>query len=1013
NNDGLKHLMNLSTAIHEGNLVEDVFTSYVEHTICIVHTEDNGLQDLMVEDEKSLIPFIERLKQVLGQNNVFVQVPPDQDMIARAKELEKDYHISFIAMHDVRYLNEEDYASFDCLTHLENKTTWSEASLTSKRQGKYVTGKDQLQSMYETYPQSMTHLEAVTKRCHISFQFHRQLLPQYPVPNEGDAATYLKQVCYERVQDKYAVLTDQVKNRLKKELDIIIRLGFADYFLIVADYVQYAKRKHIPVGPGRGSAAGSIVSYVLGITDVDPIQYNLLFERFLNPERVTMPDIDMDFSDRDREDIVHYVRQKYGDKYVAKIITFDTYGTRSIIRELLERMDIDPYDKTYIINELKGYKGQPLIQFIKENKSLTSYIKKVPILQTLFRHAIKLEGLPRHDSIHAAGIVLGKHPLTDYLPLMQGEDGGYVTQFPMNDLEQLGLLKMDILGLRNLSSIQDIVHSIERRTGERIHLNQLPENDRKTFQLLQEGKTNGIFQLESDGMKRVLKKLKPNSFEDIVALNALYRPGPMEFIDTFVERKHGKAFTYIHPSVKPILEETYGVLVYQEQIMQIAHTVAGFSLGQADVLRRAVSKKQRSIMNEQEKAFVDGAIQKGYEESIAREIFSWIVQFADYGFPKSHSVAYSKISYQLSFLKANYPIHFYTAMLNHVRASGEKVAAYVEEAKQQGIRILPPSINESYAPFTLEKGSVRIGLSLIKNVGISTVRHIVEERKNGKFTDLYDFCNRTNVKRNVLENLILVGAFDCIHHNRASLLASIDSILEKIELFGSNSLFDNGLTMIKDYTEKEDFTIMEKLSDEKQLLHLYVSEHPLASYRTLLNRKGFTSIAGVEQKRENEVIHLAGMIQAVRKITTKNGESMAFLELADETDTIDAVVFPKVYREVSPLLKEENIIETINKVSFRNGKKQLIINELTDLQMDAYDLSKEKLYIRLNQRQADEARSFLAKVAKEHPGNVPIIIYDPQTKSSYQLNEYFMIEKQKHIIHKIAAYFGLDHVALK
>src|SRR5690625_3818535 len=581
---------------------------------------------------------------------------------------------------------------------MKDHNRWTPSNIHPSVQNRHLRSSEEMKLIYDDFwPEPFNNTKVIQQTCNVTFELNKTLLPTYPTPNDVSAHKYLEQLCWESVGEKYHKVTKDVRNRLTYELEVIQSMGFSDYFLIVWDFVQYAKNSNILVGPGRGSAAGSIVAFILGITEVDPLKYNLLFERFLNPERISMPDIDIDFADDRRDEVIQYVREKYGDDHVAQIATFGTFGARSLLRELFKTMGIDQQDSYYILNFIPSHTSQSITDSIKKSRELKDYIKNSKKLKLLFKIAIILEGLPRHIYTHAAGVVISEKPLTNHVPLTKGTNETNLTQFQMDDLEAIGLLKMDFLGLRNLTFIDQILKSISYRTNQSVSINHIPTEDSKTFKLLQEGRTNGIFQLESQGMRQVLRKLRPTNFEDIVAVNALYRPGPMDYIDTYIERKaSNEDVHYIHSELKSILEKTYGVLIYQEQIMQITHKIAGFSLGEADILRRAISKKSSSIINDQKQAFVNGCLKNGYDRSIAEEIFLWIKRFSNYGFNRSHAVAYSKISYQLAYLKANYPKDFLAELLSSVGNQKEKVSQYIKEAKDLNIEVLPPSINKSF-----------------------------------------------------------------------------------------------------------------------------------------------------------------------------------------------------------------------------------------------------------------------------------------------------------------------------
>lgn len=1025
-NDGYRNLLLLSTEIQmHSSLNLDFVRQYSNDLICIIPSSTPWINEkLLKQDFELLHTVVQPLQEMFDSKTLYFGVEIYQrhehhSMIEASRNYQAYSNIEMVALQNVRYLEEGDATSLDCLQAIGagRKWSYSERNLVTSH---HFRSKEETEEVFSSWPQLIENISNIIDRCNVCFHFEQQLLPAFPIPIEGlSASQYLKQLCEVNISSRYRSVTKEVDNRLQYELEIIDRLGFSDYFLIVADFVQYAKRNGIIVGPGRGSAAGSLVAYLLHITNVDPLKHDLLFERFLNPERVTMPDIDIDFSDVRREEVIDYVREKYGQDHVAHIITFGTFAARSLLRELMKAMDIDYRDQAYILKHVPVQSSESLLQSVQASDHFQSYIKQSSTLRILFSIALKLEGLPRHISTHAAGIVIGKEPLIQNVPLTLGTHHTFLTQYPMNDLEAIGLLKIDILGLKNLSLMERIIQSIAFKAKRPLDLDLIPDQDPKTFQLLQKGKTNGIFQLESSGMKQVLTSLKPTSLNDIIALNALYRPGPMEQIPTYINRKHEReSVKYLHPKLEPILQSTYGVLLYQEQIMQIAHQFAGLSLSQADILRRAISKKNKQLIEEQRDTFIKGCLKQGYDKAIAKELFSWIFKFANYGFNKSHSVAYSKIAYQLSYLKAHYPTYFFAQLFGNAINDSHKLNLYVREINELGINLMPPSINKSYAYFTVENNNIRTGLMAIKGIGYEAVKAIIEHRKNKKYKNLFDFCLRVKIKRSSLETLILAGAFDETNSNRASLLASIDQAYLRAELFGDmqgqGDLFEHDLKMKPTYTEMQDFSDMQKLKDEKELLQMYVSSHPMKKYRRQLTLQHFISIEKAKMVQQHRKLKMIVILQDVKKIHTKRGDSMAFIMMSDETAEMEGVIFPPLYREVNPTLHEETVMYIEGKISVRDQKKQLIIDRLYPVQMEEIVHEKNRcVYIKLTKdKQNEVVLQFLQEVAKKNPGALPIIIYNEEEKKSYKLEDRYNIEDDEQCMVELKEYFGIENVVI-
>ncbi|MEN1968236.1 DNA polymerase III subunit alpha [Lentibacillus sp. N15] len=1030
NNQGYKQLVALSTYLQTNQysaIDKEELAPYMADLIGILPTATSQLARLLQSDSQEAIHhYVTTWATCFSQGDFYIGVSDhgsESDQVVRKelKNYQASYPVPIVAVNDVRYLHKKDDIALDCLRAIKNGKEWPFYLTDPDLRNHHLRTAAEMEAVFADWPEVLTATEEISNRCTVTFDFTARMLPSYPIPEQMDAHTYLEKLCWNNLEQKYPNRTETVTDRLSYELQVIQSMQFSDYFLIVADFIAFAKKNQIMVGPGRGSAAGSLVAYVLGITEVDPLRYNLLFERFLNPERVTMPDIDVDFSDHRRDEVIEYVRNKYGAEHVAQIITFGTFAARSLLRELIKTMGIDKQDAQFILQEIPVHHHKSLVEYIQQSPDLKQYIKQSEQLKILFAIAIVLEGLPRHISTHAAGVVISEQPLVEHVPLTIGANDTGLTQYPMNDLEALGLLKMDFLGLRNLTLMERIMQTIYNTMKQTVRLEELPADDPATYALLQQGMTNGIFQLESQGMKEVLTRLKPSSFEDIVAVNALYRPGPMEYIDVYIARKHHQEkVTYAHPDLESILQTTYGVLVYQEQIMQIAHKIAGFSLGEADILRRAVSKKQEHVMAKQQTAFIQGCLNNGYDETVAEEIFAWIVKFSNYGFNRSHAVAYSMVAYRLAYLKAHYPVSFFAELLSSVANQQDKVRAYINEAKACGLRVLAPSINSSFGKYTVEHDHIRMGLLSIKGIGNQVVKEIVRARKQGKFKNIFDFCLRvslTIINRQVLEVLVLAGAFDETYRNRASLLASIDQSLEQGELFrefqGQSSLFQGEIELEATYVPMDDLTIMTKLADEKELLGVYLSSHPLTAYRSALSSHGYCTLMNASQRIGQRNVKSAVVVQSIKNIRTKRGDPMAFLTVGDETNEMEAVVFPDVFRSTRSLLAEESLILMKGKIESRNNRVQWLVNDVRPFDESLEPMKPTKrLFIKMGAQNSEDALKKVKNIARAFPGNTPIIIYTMETKQTFQLAKAYNIHPVPACIQALGSYFGKDNVAL-
>ena len=820
---------------------------------------------------------------------------------------------------------------------------------------------------------------------------HKLLLPKFQTPDGKTSQEYLVEICEQSLEEK-DLMNDHYYARLKYELSIIHQMGFDDYFLIVWDIMKYAHEAGIQTGPGRGSAAGSLVSYLLNITKVDPIEYQLLFERFLNPERYTMPDIDLDYPDNRREDILEYVRRKYGDNHVAQIATFGTFGSKQALRDVCRVLGLTTVQAGEWSKAVPNQLGVSLKSAYEQSKNLQALVSKSPKNQLIFETACRIEGLPRHLSTHAAGVVLYDKPLTEVIPLMDKEQQLPITQYTMKYVEQIGLLKMDFLGLTNLSILHDSIELTKKIYQQDISLNEIPLDDEKTLELFQEADTNGIFQFESDGIRRVLKKLKPTNLEDIAAVNALYRPGPMEQIDTFIKRKHGQEVVkYPHPILESILQSTYGVMVYQEQVMQVTSQMAGFTLGQADILRRAIGKKDGKVIETEKAHFIEGAIEKGIDAASASEVYHYIERFANYGFNRSHAFAYSLLAYQLAYFKTHYPRAFYTAILRYVGDRSPKLQTYFIEAKQRGIVIKNPSINTSLEDYDATVDGIFIGLNAIKGLRRDFIQEILTQRKqHGPFIDFMDFAFRIGkrfCKKEVLEALIDAGAFDELGKNRATLRATIDAVIESVKFHGSNLALELNEEMYPKYFEEEDSNIIERIEREIAVLGFPVSAFPTDPYEILYKEQKANRISSIY---ESKFVSVLGLLKNIRKTRTKKGEPMAFGTIQDETGEMEFVVFSEVYPLVFSAL-EENQLVLIKGKTRKNlqSKWQVQVQQVLSL-FEVEGLAQAtsiKCYIKITKElQNKDVFEKIRSIIINNPGDTTVLLYIESKDQVFKMN---------------------------
>ncbi|MGE6628905.1 DNA polymerase III subunit alpha [Bacillus sp. NPDC077027] len=1024
-NKGYQNLIKISSVLKsksKDGLKEKWLQSYHEDLIAITPGGKGYIETLLQNGQKEEAHRAAlKLKEVFGEGNVYLadqRFQQETSLVKMLHDLSKETGIPLVATGDVHYIHQQDKTAYVCLKAIKAGVKLVE--MEEEQGDKHLRSMEEMGHLYENETELLARTCAIAERCQVDLNLGQTKLPRFPTPDHSLADDYLRKVCMDGLK-KRRLDTDQTyTKRLTYELDIIQRMNFSDYFLIVWDFMKYAHEHGIVTGPGRGSAAGSLVAYVLFITDVDPIRYGLLFERFLNPERISMPDIDIDFPDTRRDEIIAYVKDKYGEMHVAQIVTFGTLAAKAALRDVGRVMGIDSKSADRLAKLIPSKPGTTLTDAVSLSPELKRLLQDSEQLRAVFKTALAIEGLPRHTSTHAAGVVLSEEPLTQVVPVQEGHEGVYLTQYAMNYLEDLGLLKMDFLGLRNLTLIESIKNLIERQENVYINFSSISYHDEKTFELLSAGDTTGIFQLESQGMRQVLRRLKPSSLEDIMTVNALYRPGPMENIPLFIDRKHGRTkVTYPHPDLDEILKDTYGVIVYQEQIMLIASKMAGFKLGEADLLRRAVSKKDKRVLDEQRSHFVEGCIKKEYPVNIANDVYDLIVKFANYGFNRSHAVAYSMIGFQLAYLKAHYPLHFICGLLTSVIGNEDKVAQYFYEAKEKGISVLKPSINKSEFPFTVEKGEIRYSLRAIKNVGVSAVKDIYKARQEKPFEDLFDFCARVSpksVNRKTMEALVFAGAMDEFHPNRASLLASIDIAFDHAQFISPGDQFDflgdTSFTIKPKYAEVEELPLVDLLQFEKEALGLYLSNHPVQSYRDRLKQKGALEVIGLPSYMKQKV-SLGGLLTKMKAIRTKNGQSMAFVTFGDETGELEGVVFPEQFRKLSPLFEEGRLLYVEGRMDFRNDSSQIIVQDAVLLE-EMNTKRQEAVYIRVKeQHHSQDLLEQVKRIISEHRGDADVYLYYEKQKKTIKLPDAYKVHTDHAVLFQLKEMLGEQNVVIK
>jgi DNA polymerase-3 subunit alpha len=967
--------------------------------------------DLYDEAKKAALGY----RDIFGEGNFFLElqdhgIPAQKEVNQQLLRMSQETGIELVATNDVHYTYAGDADAHDILLCLQTGKKLSDENRLRYEGGQYyLKSEKEMRDLFPCAQQALDNTQKIADRCHVEIEFHNLKLPKFDVPEGYTSWTYLQELCRDGLKKNYETVTDELEERLNYELETIHKMGYVDYFLIVWDYVKFARDHGIPVGPGRGSAAGSLVSYTLGITQIDPIRYNLLFERFLNPERVSMPDIDVDFGFERRGEVIDYVTGKYGKDRVVQIITFGTLQARGVIRDVGRVMDIS-YARCDTIAKMIP---QELHITIDKALTMNPELKKLYDSDDEVRHLIdmakRLEGLPRHTSMHAAGVVIASKPVDEFVPLSQGADGSITTQFTMTTLEELGLLKMDFLGLRTLTVVQNAQKMAERSSGKKIDMMKIDYNDPKVMAMIGAGKCEGVFQLESAGMKNFMKELKPASLDDIVAGVALYRPGPMDFIPQYIRGKeHPDQVTYETPLLEPILNSTYGCIVYQEQVMQIVRDLAGYTYGRSDVMRRAMSKKKTEVMKQERANFVygndelgvPGCIRNGIPEQTANHIFDEMMDFAKYAFNKSHAVSYAYISFQTAWLKYYYPVEFMAALMTSVIDNPGKCAAYMMHCREMKIEILPPDINRSRGSFSVEDGKIRYGLAAIKGIGRPVMDAVVSEReKSGEFRSLRDFCTRLSgkvVNKRTVENFIKCGAFDCFGGTRKQYMQIYNMVMDQVAeekknnfagqlsffdmMPGAQEMFDVKLPDVGEFDEEE------KLAYEKEVAGIYISGHPLQKYAKLLKdniTKESTEFQLDEETnaprvRDGERVVIGGMITAKTIKYTKNNQIMAFLTLEDLLGQVEVIVFPRSYEQYSEKIREDGRVFIEGRVSGEEDRASKVILE----RLIPFSEIPREIWIRFPDREAYEKKDgAIRALTSGKTGTDELIIYLEKEKA--------------------------------
>ncbi len=1066
NQTGYKNLMKLvSLGFTEGFYYKprvdyEVLEKYSEGIIALSACLSGDIPAAILNnDYEKAAELSQKLNGIFGQDNFYLELQhngiSDQNLVNQQLiKLSGELGIPLVATNDAHFLTREAAHSHEILLCIQTgKTINDENRMRFNTDEVYVKSPEEMYDNFKNVKEALENTVKIAEMCNVELEFGKLHLPSFTVEEGYTPYEYLKEKCYKGLEQRYGQNCDgEIVERLEYELSVIEKMGYVDYFLIVWDFIRYARENNIMVGPGRGSAAGSIVSYCLGITSIDPLKYNLLFERFLNPERISMPYIDIDFCYERRQEVIDYVISKYGKDRVSQIITFGTMAARAAIRDVGRALDI-PYGDVDIVAKMIPFQiGMNIDKALEINPELKKKYELEDQTQLLIDTARSLEGLPRHASTHAAGVVISKEPIVEYVPLQLNENN-VTTQFTMGLLEELGLLKMDFLGLRTLTVIRDAVDMVEQGHNKKIDINEIDYNDKDVYKMIGEGKTVGIFQLESGGMTQFMKDLQPNSLEDIIAGISLYRPGPMDQIPRYIRNKNNpKEIKYHHPLLENILNVTYGCMVYQEQVMQIVRELGGYSMGRSDLVRRAMSKKKISVMEQERKNFiygitdedgnevVKGAINNGVDEATANKIFDEMMDFASYAFNKSHAAAYAVVAYQTAWLKHYYPVEFLAASLNSFLGSSDKVSQYVNECKTLNIQVLPPDVNESSVKFTVVNQKIRFGLAAVKNVGENAILYMISERtRNGYFNSFLDFCQRIEgreINKRCIESLIKSGAFDSLKVFRSKLMAVYERFLDGISqsrkknMDGQLSIFDlmqePQESLQEDYPDIQEYPPKEMLSMEKEMLGLYVSGHPLSEYQSILDKSvnllskdmfmengeadGSNMEFDMKKLSDSMKVTVGGVVTSRKTKTTKSNNLMAFIGLEDLYGTMEIIVFPTIFEKFSQLLQQESIVIINGRLSLREDEQPKIICEEV---LPIKNLEENGLYMTFGRELSKEESAALRALLKYFGGSTPTYINKKDEKKYKKLDRQYWIDVNNVIMEELENRLGRENVILK
>ena len=993
---------------------------------------------------------------VFGKDNYFIEI---QDHGLREQKqtnpllikLAKELGVGIVATNDVHYVNQYDAEVQDVLMCIQmDKTVDDPDRMKFETDMFYLKSGDEMENLFSYIPEALENTVKIADRCNVSFDFGTRHLPSYDVPDGKDAFEYLKELCFDGLKKRYETVTDELKERLSYELNVIKTMGFVDYFLIVWDFIHFARENDVMVGPGRGSAAGSLVSYTLEITSIDPIKYSLIFERFLNPERVSMPDIDVDFAPEGRQKVIDYVVKKYGSDKVSQIITFGTLKAKLVIRDVGRALNIPYNEVDKVAKAIPDDIKMTLDKALEASPDFKSIYQEDPTIKRLIDLARKLEGLPRHKGTHAAGVVITEEPTVEYIPMQLNEDA-VTTQFVKDTVEELGLLKMDFLGLKNLTIIENAVKIIEKTRGIKLDMSKMDYELKEVYETIAQGNTDGVFQLESQGMKSFMQELKPDKLEDLIAGISLYRPGPMDSIPAYINnKKNPDKIKYKHPLLEPILNTTNGCMVYQEQVMEIVRVLGGYSLGGADLMRRVISKKKMAQMEIERQNFiygkkddnanviVEGCVNRGIDEKTAISIFDEIYDFANYAFNKSHAAAYAYVAYQTAYLKTFYPVEFMASLISSADDT-DKVNKYIINSNKMGIKLCPPDINKSSDTFNVEGNSIRFGLSAIKNVGKGFVQKIVTEReRNGEFSSFSDFISRMaghDINKRAVEGMILCGAFDSMGIKRAQLMQVFEAAIDAEQsaksgnVAGQFTLFDEDVTTEIILPDVEEFDKRTLLKFEKQTIGMYLSGNPLEEYEDKIRqitKYNLADVMNAAEKDENGIyiktenglkdgdsFKICAVINSRRNKITKSNSQMAFLKLEDSYATVECLVFPKILGKLSYLLQEENIIVADVRLSLREDEEPKLIIENAILLDDIKQKEKKPtVYIRMSTRSAELLGAYKDILIKHH-GTTPVCLYFEDTKERLWAPDNMKIATDDVSLARLKECFGEKNVVLK